>query len=106
MVTNYVKAGAVLVSQNLFAITASVGTTAGFFILLPVINAMAEGARPDTMVIPVESTELPPPPDVVEEEEPEPEEPEPEEEPPELEQESEPLDLAQLEMLMSNDFGM
>ncbi|QDV05223.1 Gram-negative bacterial tonB protein [Planctomycetes bacterium Poly30] len=105
MVTKYVKAGAIHVTQNAFAISASLATTVGLFILLPVINAIAEGARADTLVIPVESSEIPPPPDAIEEEEPEPEEPEEEEEPPELEEESEPLDLAQLEMLMSSDFG-
>lgn len=105
MVTKYVKAGAVHVTQNAFAISASVATTIGLFILLPIINAIAEGARADTMLIPVDSTEIPPPPDVMEEEEPEPEEPEPEEEPPELQEDTEPFDLAQLEMMMSSDFG-
>jgi TonB family protein len=41
----------------------------------------------------------------VEQEEPEPEEPEPEEEPPELEQESEELDLGQIEAMLAEGFG-
>ena len=53
----------------------------------------------------MESAEIPPPPDVVEQEEPEPEEPEPEEEPPELEQESEELDLGQIEAMLAEGFG-
>lgn len=105
MVKRYFKKGATGTLQSLFVTLASVMATIGIFILLPIINAIAEGARADTLITPVESTDIPPPPEVLEEEEPEPEEEEPEEEPPELEEESEPLDLAQLEMLMSNDFG-
>ncbi len=105
MVTRYVKAGAIHAVQNTFVTVASVTTTGALFILLPIINAIAEGAAPDTLLTSVDTASLPPPPDVVEEAEPEPEEPEPEEEPPQLEPESETLDLSQLELMMSNDIG-
>ncbi len=105
MGTQHVKSGASRFLRSVFVAAASIATTAALFILLPVINAIAEGARPDTLLMPVESAEIPPPPEVVEEEEPEPEEPEPEEEPPELEQESQELDLGQIEALLAEGFG-
>ncbi len=105
MVTKHVKTGASRFFGTAFVAAASVSMTAGLFILLPIINAIAEGARADTLVMPVETAEIPPPPDVVEEE-PEPEEPEPEEEPPELEEEpQQELDLAQMEAMLSEGFG-
>ena len=105
MVKQHLKKGASKSVSSALVAAASIVTTAGLFILLPVINAMAEGARPDSLVMPIETAEIPPPPDVIEEEEPEPEEPEPEEEPPELEQESEELDLGQIEAMLAEGFG-
>ncbi|MEM6675435.1 MAG: hypothetical protein AAF726_21475, partial [Planctomycetota bacterium] len=82
----------------------SVGATGLLFVLLPAINKIAGGERADTTIIPIDTTEIPPP-DVIEEEEVEQDEPEEEEEPPELEESAEPLDLAQLEMAMNASFG-
>ena len=105
MVTKHVKTGASRLIQTTVVGAASLATTGGLFILLPVINAIAEGARPDTSVVPVETADIPPPPDVVEEE-PEPEEPEPEEEPPELEEDvQEDFTLDQIEAMFAEGLG-
>lgn len=76
------------------------------FMVLPLINRIAEGSRPDTVVQRVNTADLPPPETIEEEEEPEEEEPEPEEEPPELDEPMDPLDLTQLEMMASLADGL
>ena len=73
----------------------SIGATLLLFFLLPVINKIAGGERADTLIIPVDTAEIPPPDVVEEEEDVEEEEPEEEEPQPELAEEAEPLDLAQ-----------
>lgn len=106
MVIKHAKTGVSRFIQTAFVASASVGATVGLFILLPIINAIAEGARADTLVMPIETAEIPPPPDVVEEEEPEPEEPEPEEEPPELEEDpQQDLSLEAMEAILAEGFG-
>ncbi len=91
----------------------AVGVTLLLFLVLPVIQAIAE-SKDDVIVLEdqtVAALDEPEPP-VIEEPEPE---PEPEEPPPELEEEIQPLDLAQLELaldpgisagLLGGDFGV
>lgn len=75
------------------------GLTMLFFLILPLIQAISGGPRPDTLLTVVNTAELPPPPPPMEEE---PEEKQEEQEaPPELSEESQPLDLSQLELAMN-----
>jgi protein TonB len=78
----------------------SVALTTAFFLVLPLIQAIAKPPSTDLMLTAVETANLPPPPPPPE---PEPEkEPEPEEQAPELAEEpQQPLDLAQLEMVLN-----
>ena len=76
----------------------SIVMTLVFFLVLPLIQAISGGPLADTMITTVDTAELPPPP-AAPEPEPEPE-PEPDEPPPELAEESQPLDLSQLEMAL------
>jgi protein TonB len=78
--------------------------TLGFFLVLPLIEAITQPASGDTLVRAAETADLPPPPEVPEQEEPE-EEEKPEEKPPELSEEAQPLDLAQLELALNPGFG-
>lgn len=85
---------------------ASFVVTVLLFMVLPLINRIAEGSKPDTVLDRVSTVDLPPPDAIEEEEEPEEEEPEPEEEPPELDEPMDPLDLTQLEMMASLADGL
>jgi periplasmic protein TonB len=77
--------------------------TAAQFLILPIIQSISHVDRTDTLVraIDAQALEAPPP---LEEPEPE-EEPEEEEPPPEVADDSEPLDLAQLELALNASFG-
>lgn len=77
--------------------------TAMAFLVLPVIQAITQKPDQDLEVRQLNNVYEEPPEDVFEEE-PEEEEPE-EEEPPELKPEIEPLDLAQLELVLNPGFG-
>ncbi|MBX3463258.1 MAG: energy transducer TonB [Planctomycetes bacterium] len=72
------------------------------FLVLPLLQAISQKAALDLSLVPMQTAELPPPPPV--EEEPE-KEPPKEEEPPQLDEESPPLDLAQLEMALGAGMG-
>lgn len=79
--------------------------TVGFFLVLPLIEAVTQPGGADLLVRAADTAELPPPPDVPELEEPE-EEPEPEEKPPELaEDEAPPMDLSSLELALNPGGG-
>lgn len=76
-----------------------------FFLVLPLMQAIARPPQDDLIVQSVDTAVLePPPPPPPEPDEPEPE-PEEEEPPPELAEESVPLDLSMLEAALSADFG-
>jgi protein TonB len=77
--------------------------TFAFFIILPLIQAITAPPAADLTLLSVDAANIPPPPPP-EEEKPE-EEPEPEEKPPELEEDSQPLDLAQLELALNPGVG-
>mgnify|MGYP003654610595 CR=1 FL=1 len=70
-----------------------------FFLILPLIQAISGGPKPDTRLIVMDVAELPPPPPPLEEE-PE-DEPEEEPPPPELKADAQPLDLSQLELALN-----
>jgi protein TonB len=84
-------------------VVGSLTLTAAFFLVLPVVQAIAQGAAPDTILTEADTAVLPQP-DTVEEPEPEPE-PEEEPPPPELEQDLPPLDLSQLELALTPGSG-
>jgi len=75
-----------------------------FFLVLPLIQTISHAASPDLLVQSVDAAALPPPPPPPE---PEPEKrPEEEKEPPpELQEEQQPLDLAELDLALSPGFG-
>jgi len=77
--------------------------TAAFFLVLPLIQAITKQAAPDTTLQSLDSASLPPPPPA-QEEEPEPE-PEVQEKPPELVEDTQLLDLAQLELALNPTLG-
>lgn len=79
--------------------------TAAFFLVLPLIEAIAAQAPADTTVRGLDVANLPPPPPPPPEEEKKEEEPEPEEKPPELVEDHQPLDLAQLELSLNPTIG-
>lgn len=101
--TNAVGEAASWVGQKLMTLLGAIAMTVAFFLVLPIIQAIGQGPEPEYQVFDVESANLPPPPPPPEEE-PEPE-PEEEPEPPELTEESQPLDLAQLELALDPGFG-
>jgi protein TonB len=79
--------------------------TAVFFLVLPLIQAIAKPPSTDLLLTAVDTANLPPPPPPPPEAEPE-KEPEPEEQPPELAEEpQQPLDLAQLELALNPGMG-
>lgn len=89
------------------ALCVLVGATAltlSFFLVLPVMQAINQSRDTDVVVRTVSTAEVEPPPPPPEEPDP-PEEPEPEEKPPELTEESQPLDLSQLEMALNPGMG-
>ncbi len=71
-----------------------------FFLVLPLIQAIAKPPAHDLMVTSADVTTLPPPPTPEPEDEPE-EEPEEEPPPPELSEEVAPIDLSQLELALN-----
>jgi protein TonB len=79
--------------------------TAAFFLVLPLIEAIAQQAPPDTTVRGLDIANLPPPPPPPPEEEKKEEEEKPEEKPPELVENHQPLDLSQLEMALNPSVG-
>lgn len=82
----------------------ALGSTFGFFVLLPLIQAITEQPEPDTLLHAVGAAEIPPPTPPEPENDPEPEKPE-EEPPPQLE-EAPPMDLSQLELMLNPEgFG-
>ena len=76
--------------------------TVAFFLVLPLIQAISERERPDTLLREAGTAEVAPP-DIPIEDKKEPEKDE--EEPPKLADEAPPLDLAQLELALSDSFG-
>jgi len=77
--------------------------TIAFFLVLPLIQTIAEPPEAGLLVTQVDTASLPPPPPPPE---PEPEqEEEPEEPPPELIEDVQPLDLSQLELALEPGFG-
>jgi protein TonB len=89
--------------RSLGVVLGAVLLTAAQFLVLPIIQSISHVDRTDTLVRAIDSEALEAPPPM---EEPEPEKPPEEEEPPpEMVQESEPLDLAQLELAMNASFG-
>ncbi len=83
----------------------AVGMTGGCFLVLPVIQAIANQAKPDLILQEVDSAFLPPPPPPPEPEpEPEPEEQDEPEPPPELD-DGPPPDLSTLEMSLGGAGG-
>jgi len=78
--------------------------TLAFFLILPLIQAIAKAPSADLVLQSMDTASLPPPPPPPPEQEIE-EEPEEEPEPPELLEESQTLDLAQLELALNPGFG-
>lgn len=89
--------------DRLRVVLGSLGFTLGCFLVLPLIQAIDAGERPDLSLASVDSAFIPPPPPPVEDE---PEEEEQEEEPPpELEEQEVKIDLSQLENLLGGGLG-
>jgi len=84
-------------------ISGSVTLTLIFFLVLPLMQSINKPPTDGMVIQNVDTVNTPPPPPP-EEEEPE-KEPEPEEKPPELMEESQPLDLSQLELALNPGFG-
>jgi protein TonB len=85
--------------HHLLVWAGTLGLTLAFFLVLPLMQAIAKPPSADLMVTSVGTAELPPPPPPpAEEPEQEPEEPE---EPPQLDEEAPPLDLSQLELALN-----
>lgn len=76
--------------------------TAALFLLLPLMQTIKEAPEPDLIVQSVDTAYVPPPPPPEEKVE---KEVKSEEKPPELKEESQPLDLAQLEMALNPNAG-
>jgi protein TonB len=79
------------------------GMTLLFFLVLPLMQTLAKPPSTDLIVRGLDTADLPPPPPPPEEEEPE-EEDEPEDAP-ELTEDSQPLDLSQLELALNPGFS-
>ena len=90
------------IGRQLLVLLVAVLSTLCAFLLLPVIQSINQPFRGDSLLrmAEVQALEAPPPAD-----EPEKEEEEEEEPPPELTEDSQPLDLAQLELALSSGFG-
>lgn len=89
--------------HRLQVVCGAAGLTLLFFLVLPLMQAIAGAPATDRIVRAAETGKIPPPDEVVEEEPEEPEEEEPE--PPELSEEVQPLDLSQLEMALTPGFS-
>lgn len=89
--------------EKSFTVGAALVATVAIFMFLPVMQAIGDRARDDTLIRQVAVGELPPPPP------PPPEQQEEEEEPPEpqpeLVENAAPLDLSQLELALNPGFG-
>lgn len=81
----------------------SVGFTAAFFLVLPLMEAIGQPPSADLVVQSISTADVPPPPPPPEEEKPE-EEPD-EEKPPELQEDVPQLDLSQLEVALNPGVG-
>lgn len=81
----------------------ALGLTLAFFLILPLIQAIAKEPPADLVLLSVDAANIPPPPPPPEEEPAE--EPEPEDKPPALEEDLQPLDLAQLELALNPGAG-
>lgn len=91
------------VLQTAVSLAGAAALTLAVFLVLPVMQQMANPPEEKLLVHQVGAVVEPPPPPPVVEEEPPPEEEEPP--PPELSEEAPPLDLAQLEMALNPGFG-
>lgn len=89
--------------NRLFMVLGSIGMTLAFFLVLPLLQTLQKPPSTDLFVQAIDTAQLEPPPPPPEEE-PE-EEPEPEEQPPELSEETQPLDLSQLELALNPGFS-
>jgi len=89
--------------QWLLALVGAVGLTGVFFLILPLMQAIGHGPAPDSTLRSVDAASLPPPPPPPPPAEPE-EEPEPKDEP-KLEEPTQQLDLAQLELTLNPGVG-
>jgi protein TonB len=91
------------IGTKLLVLLGAVAITLTFFLVLPVIQAIAQGPEAEFEVYEVDMANIPPPPPPPEDEpEPEPEEPD---EAPELVEETQLLDLSQLELALDPGFG-
>ncbi|GJM23133.1 MAG: hypothetical protein DHS20C15_30480 [Planctomycetota bacterium] len=93
-----------LLLERATVVVGAAAFTLAFFLVLPLLQALTAPPKHDTMVQGIDTVAEPPPPPPPVEEEPE-EEPEPEEPPPELTEDTQPLDLAQLELALNPGFG-
>lgn len=85
--------------HSFFVIVGAAGLTAGFFLLLPVIQAISKPAEADTIVSEFETKKLPPPPPPPEKEPEKP--PEEEKPPPKLNEAPKPMNLSSLDLTLS-----
>lgn len=94
------KRGIVAKTGDRLIVLAGAGVlTLVFFLVLPLIQAISDTTKDQVVLQTVDVADLPPPPPPPE---PEPEqEPEPEEKPPELVENTQPLDLSQLELALN-----
>jgi protein TonB len=91
------------IGRRILGALGAVGLTLLFFLVLPLMQSMAQLPEADRFVRAVDTGAVPPPPPPPE---PEPEqEPEPDEAPEELQEEALPPDLSQLEMALDPGFG-
>lgn len=90
--------------HRLLVVTGAAALTIAFFLLMPLIQAISPRPESDVIVRDMETGKLPPPdPPPLDEEPPKEEEPEPE--PPKLEEDSQLLDLSQLELALNPGAG-
>ncbi len=88
--------------RHLVVIVGAILLTLLFFLVLPVMQTIAEKDQPDTVVQNVSAGDVPPPAPI----EPEPEQPpQPDETPPELAEDVAPIDLAALELNLTGGTG-
>jgi protein TonB len=89
--------------ERSFTVVAALLATAAIFMFLPVMQAIGDRTRDDSLIRDVMVGELPPPPPPPPEQEQE--EEEPPEPPPELVEDAPQLDLSQLELALNPGFG-
>ena len=92
------------VRHTLWVITGAVGLTLTFFLVLPLMQTISKPLDEGLELVAMDTTDLEPPPPPPQEQEPE-EEPEQEEPPPELQEDTQPLDLSQLELALNPGMG-